>query len=212
MKCKICCALTDHLREKKSDAVYFFCQQCGFVFLSPDFYLSPTEEKARYELHENTIENAGYVQMFESFIESAVIPWIREEAAILDYGCGPGPVLAELLRKRKYSVDVYDPYFFPAMEYTGKKYDLITATEVIEHLSDPLCCILQLKKILNPNGKIAIMTQFNTHEPDSFLKWYYRREDTHISFFNTQVFSALAAALDLHIIYCDDTKTIVFEI
>lgn len=212
MKCKICCAQTASLQEEKTSLLYYVCPQCGFVFLSPDHYLRPEEEKARYELHDNRIDNLGYVRMFERFIESAVVPWVRTGAEILDYGCGHGPVLAELLRKKHYHVDLYDPFFFPDPGYRAKKYDLITATEVIEHLTDPLKTISDLKKILNPHGKIAIMTQCNTHAPETFLTWYYRREDTHISFFNTQVFRAFASILDLRILYCDDTKMIVFEI
>ena len=39
-----------------------------------------------------------------------------------------------------------------------KKYDIITAFEVIEHLFNPLHCLLEVNKSLNPNGRLYLST------------------------------------------------------
>jgi 2-polyprenyl-3-methyl-5-hydroxy-6-metoxy-1,4-benzoquinol methylase len=35
-------------------------------------------------------------------------------------------------------MEIYDSYFSPEKVFLGKKYNLITSTEVFEHLDDPL--------------------------------------------------------------------------
>ncbi len=56
------------------------------------------EERAEYDLHENSIEDMGYVNYLDNFLIKAVDPYINEGQA-LDFGCGPEPVLAELLKR-----------------------------------------------------------------------------------------------------------------
>jgi 2-polyprenyl-3-methyl-5-hydroxy-6-metoxy-1,4-benzoquinol methylase len=209
MRCKICSSPTERLCDKKTGVVYHVCNSCEFVFLDAKYYLSSEEEKSRYTLHENTMESLGYVAMFECFINVAVEPWVQPGASILDFGCGHGPVLAELLTRRGYAVSIYDPYFADDTSYNQKTYHLITMTEVIEHLEDPVRTVSDLKKSLKEQGRLAIMTQFNPHRAETFLSWYYRREDTHISFFSTKTFQVLAEALNMHIHYCDDKKMVV---
>jgi 2-polyprenyl-3-methyl-5-hydroxy-6-metoxy-1,4-benzoquinol methylase len=210
MKCKICLSGTNSIYDQKSDLLYHYCSHCEFVALDEKNILLPEIEKKRYEMHENHIKNVGYVAMFEKFISCAITPFQNNIKTILDYGCGPGPVLAELLKRHGYSVDIYDPYFAPIKIFTNKKYDMITTTEVIEHIRDPLPFIKKLKNLITPSGHIAIMTQFNSNTPETFLSWYYRREDTHISFFTRKTFELIAEMLQLRLEICDNIKVCVY--
>jgi 2-polyprenyl-3-methyl-5-hydroxy-6-metoxy-1,4-benzoquinol methylase len=125
--------------------------------------------------------------MFEDFIEVAIVPYLKKIQTVLDFGSGPTPVFAELLKRRGLEVDIYDLYYAPKKVYEGKSYDLITSTEVFEHLSQPLEILQLLTEHLKERGYIALMTKFPPKEDEAFLNWWYRRDPTHISFLRQRV-------------------------
>ncbi|NQU18321.1 MAG: class I SAM-dependent methyltransferase, partial [Candidatus Saganbacteria bacterium] len=98
-----------------------------------------------------------------------------------------------LLRKEGFRTDIYDKYFSPEKVYTNKKYDLITATEVFEHLKDPVAILKLLKSHLNKNGVLAVMTLFHPKDIEQFKKWWYRRDSTHIAFYTPKTFEYMAS-------------------
>ena len=70
---------------------------------------------------------------------------------------------------------------------------------MIEHLSDPLSNMQELKKRLRPGGRVVIRTEPLTFEEGFFKHWWYPGDKTHISFFNEQSMQVLAAAVDLKV-------------
>lgn len=169
--------------------------------------IPPDQEKKEYSFHQNNFENEGYVNMFRDFIETAIRPYKAEIKTALDFGSGPGPVLAELLRREGFNVDIYDKHFAPEKVYLNKKYDLITATEVFEHLKDPVATLKLLKSRLNKNGIIAIMTLFHPNDEEHFKKWWYRRDSTHISFYTPRTFKLMANLVGMKILMVDGKNT-----
>ncbi len=209
--CKICAAETIALQDLQFNHTYYSCQVCEFIFLEAKYRVCPEEEKERYLEHNNTLENKGYVKMFRDFMNSALSPYQTSIEKVLDFGCGPGPVLPLLLEEKGWSVDRYDPYFFPEKIYQGRRYDLITATEVFEHLCDPLETTSLLKEHLAFNGLLAIMTLFHPLDPEQFLKWWYRRDCTHISFFTPRTFDCLAKKLKMRVLLVEKNKICVLQ-
>jgi len=189
---------------------YYACRDCAFIFLDRDEVLAPEEEQYRYSLHENTIENAGYVRMFERFIEEGVTPFLRGDERVLDFGCGPGPVLAELLKRRGLRVDCYDLYFFPGLDFQKREYDIITSTEVFEHLINPVEVLNRLKESVAENGIIAVMTKFHPGA-DEFHGWYYRKDETHISFFNDESVRVLSRICGMEIVMSNSRNVFVLK-
>ena len=124
----------------------------------------------------------------------------------LDFGCGPGPTLHQLVIDSGYRMELYDPYFHPR-DLTKGTYDFITCTEVVEHLGTPWREWSQLKDLLNPGGILGVMTHlyddvFDHEEPESFRQWPYRRDDTHISFYSSKTMDYIANRFDFHLIEC----------
>lgn len=145
------------------------------------------------------------------FVKKAVLPFAREGKRALDFGSGPVPVLAILLeREYDYQVDIYDLFFSPKKVYEGKKYDLITSTEVLEHLSDPLGAFKLLASLLAPDGIFALMTLLHQNEDDHFLSWHYIREQSHITFYSLETLSYLAAQAGLEMLYSDKIRYACF--
>jgi len=182
------------------DGRYYHCPQCHLIFADARTIPAPENERRRYLEHDNSHENKGYVAMFERFIAQLVTPYVSENADVLEFGCGPVPVLADLLAARGFAVDVYDPYFYPQPLDEEKPYDLITATEVFEHLQHPHETIKRLKTHLKANGCLAVMTLFHPG-PGEFADWWYRRDLTHISFYNSHTLDWIAGHFGLQLVF-----------
>ena len=67
----------------------------------------------------------------------------------LDFGSGPGPALACMLRESGYEVALYDSFYEPDEAVLNDRYDFICATEVVEHLSRPGWELHRLCRIAN---------------------------------------------------------------
>ena len=204
INCKLCNSTCSEIIEYKQEK-YYYCSGCELIFLDENFIPGPAEEKARYQEHDNTHQNEGYVKMFERFINRALVSWWDGVETVLEFGCGPGPVLADLLEDEGFLVDKYDPCFFPEKVYKNKKYDLITATEVFEHLQAPFSVMELLLAHLSEKGLLAIMTSFHPG-PEKFKDWWYKWDPTHICFFNESTFSWLAEEFSLNIKFIGDEK------
>lgn len=209
--CKICHSKTITITDHKSSQIYYKCEECGFIYLDESWIIDATKEHSHYAKHNNTFECLGYVQMFEKFISTFISPLKKEIKTALDFGCGEGVVLAKLLDNEGFKTDFYDLFFYQTKVYENKKYDLITSTEVFEHLKDPLFYFELLKEHLNHNGYLIIMTKFPPQSDDEFLKWWYRRDITHISFFSKKSFEIIASRFNFKIINTNDQDVIVFQ-
>ncbi len=210
MNCKICD--NKKLNELELDEVYYHCDNCDLIFIDEDGIIDSNEEKERYAEHDNSHENTGYVNMFKGFIDKVLEPYVGldQVEAALDFGCGPGPVLADLLKAKGISVDIYDPFFFPEKVFRGKKYDLITSTEVFEHLKNPLKELELLVGHLKEGGYLALMTSFHPG-PDKFKDWWYNWDPTHITFYNHNTFEEIAGRNPLEIVFEDGDKYCLFQ-
>ena len=211
MLCKICQGITETFYDEYMECKTYHCKTCEFIFKDEKAIISLEKELKVYEQHNNTEENLGYVTMFQDFIDQTFAPFKNEIETVLDYGSGPNPVLASMLKKQDFDVDYYDKFFAPEKVYKNKKYDLITSTEVIEHISDVHEVMRLFTAHLNPQGYLAIMTQFHTNEKEGYLKWWYRRDPTHISFFRPHTFEKLAIYYDLVLLFSDDKKLILLQ-
>jgi hypothetical protein len=189
----------------------YHCRACELIFKDEAAIVSPESELKVYKQHNNTEENLGYVAMFRDFIDKTVMPHKAQIETALDFGSGPNPVLAGMLEREGFQTDHYDKFFAPEKVYEGKHYDLITSTEVIEHIAD-LQGVMQLfSEHLNPGGYLALMTQFHDNTPEQYLKWWYRRDPTHIVFYRPKSFEKVAEKLGLTLRYHDDKKIVLLQ-
>lgn len=220
--CKICSHGVRTICDKQFDVNYYYCTNCRFLFMDDKKILLPEQEQERYLRHTNTLEDSGYVDMLKTFINKSITPFQQNIKTALDFGSGPGPVLSQLLREMGYETDIYDIYFAPEKVYPDKTYDLITCTEVLEHLKDPLETLWMLKDRLNPGGILAVMTLFHpvydiSSTPGQlpceivFKDWWYRRDPTHISFFRPETFYYVAKLLAMTILIMDEKNTVSFR-
>lgn len=211
MKCHICNKCVNVLYDRQFDINYYHCLNCDFIFIDPDCIVSKQEALRIYEQHNNSLENTGYVEMLRAFISKAITPYNQNTRKILDFGSGPNPVLAQLLKEEGYDVDIYDYYYSPEEIYLDRIYDLITLTEVIEHLQDPVGTLEVLYKRLKPYGIMAITTLYHPKDNELFQKWWYRRDKTHISFFSHDTMKVLAIKFKMKILLLEPKNLCIFQ-
>ncbi len=207
--CKLCGKVTGKIASVTS-AVYYHCPRCDLIFLDEEYLIDEKEEHYRYKQHNNSLDNKGYVDYLTKFIKNAGIDRARGIKKALDFGCGPGPVLKVLLSRLGFDVDIYDPYFFPERVFEKKQYDLITCTEVLEHLKNPLEVLILLESLLKENGILAVMTLFHTTS-DNFKQWWYRRDPTHICFYSPKTFKWIENNFNLTIKTIDNRSVCVLQ-
>jgi 2-polyprenyl-3-methyl-5-hydroxy-6-metoxy-1,4-benzoquinol methylase len=156
------------------------------------------------------MENQGYVQMFENFLDFFWDELTCKENA-LDFGSGPTPVLSEVLKKRHINVDCYDKFYQPAEIFQHKTYDLITSTEVFEHLEAPLETLTDLSTHVKSGGIVALMTLFHANDHRQFLEWWYKRDKTHITFFTPKTIRVMAEKSGFDVIKEDGRRIAVLK-
>lgn len=211
MPCKICFSPTKVMKNCQFTVHYTYCPHCEVIALDASFTLAEILEKKQYDQHNNTLENSGYVRMFEDFLDFFWEELPSNSPHTLDFGSGPTPVLAHLMTKRGAHVACYDKFYQPDIHFEGKLYELITSTEVFEHLNTPLETLRTLSKCLKPGGILALMTLFHDNSMENFWKWWYRRDPTHITFYTPHTLGVMAHLCDLEFIKTDTKRVIVFK-
>jgi len=160
------CLFAEH--ETKS----LFCVKCQFVFF--ERRLSEYESKLlytgyrdeEYTKHRLAVEPSyqSHQEMFENVFSeyyrnrtNEILEVFRENSLmlakdVLDFG-GDGMIPSRLIPSAV--IDVDDPAH-KSTSSNQKHYDLIFASEVFEHLSDPRINLNRLKEKLKPSGTIVI--------------------------------------------------------
>lgn len=173
-----------------SEKLYYKCQNCRLIFLDRSFLLSPSAEKKRYKLHNNSEDNLGYLN-FLAPAKNAVKRYMPKFSEGLDFGCGPEPILSKQLGDLGFRMSYYDPFFFNDVGWRQKKFDFVTSTEVFEHLREPFDTLQDLNSVLKREGILVLMTELYTLERD-FSGWYYKNDPTHISFYSKETIEWIA--------------------
>lgn len=212
MTCIICSGLTRELVNPSDGQFFYECLYCHFIKKDPKHYLSEKKEFEQYEHHENSIEDPKYVEFFEKHLHAAVFPFVGEGKKAFDFGSGPSPVLAHLLeRDYGYDMTIYDLFYSPEKRHEGKTFDLITTTEVVEHIPDPIETFKELKGLMKDDGILSVMTLFHPIDEKTFWEWHYTRDYTHILFFTPEAMQAIADKVGLEVIYSDDFRYTTFK-
>jgi 2-polyprenyl-3-methyl-5-hydroxy-6-metoxy-1,4-benzoquinol methylase len=174
----------------KDRKTYWQCSHCSVKFLDQAFFIDEDAEKGRYLEHHNEIGDPAYLK-FLSKLSEPLMAKLKSDDRGLDFGCGHGPALAEMLKAKGYDMDLYDPFFYPNKEIFSKKYNFITCTETAEHFFNPNKEFKTFDALLLPDAWLGVMTTFLT-EDKLFENWYYRRDPTHVVFYSQKTFEVIA--------------------
>jgi hypothetical protein len=209
--CPLCNSSSIKLGFKSSNRDFFRCINCDLVFVPSTYFLSPSDEKKRYSTHENGYENSGYRKYFEttlSKIESCGVSF--DEKTVLDYGAGEEFVLTKMLLDRGVNSTAYDPLYGLTVD-NNSKFDIIIASESIEHFVNPIVEFENMKSKLLSFGVLAFRTEL-TDSIKELSQWWYANDPTHISFFSSKTMEFVASFFGGTTLLCDKKNITVIKL
>lgn len=206
-KCPLCLTEVSQTIEGSRASLYFFCEHCKLLSRPTSAHFNWNEERLRYVRHNNHLPEEGYINFLKRLIEP-MIPFIGKNWQGLDYGCGPNPVLAELMGVKGLKVNPYDPIFFPRP--INGKYDFISSTEAFEHFYYPRRELEKIAGALSNGGILGIMTGFRK-EQIPLKSWSYTRDDTHVCLYHPKTFDFICQEWGFSIEYFDDHSCIILK-
>jgi hypothetical protein len=201
--CKICGSETypvfKALVLNKYDVQYYKCKSCDFVQTEDAYWLS--------EAYSSAITSQDIGLLYRNNFSLPLLRTITKfyfdkNGLFVDYGGGYG-VLVRLMRDsgfNTYRSDKYCNNLFAIGfddDNTGRKYELLTAFEVFEHLDDPLA---EVSKMLELSDNIFFSTEIQNGplvKPDN---WWYVMPETgqHIALYSVKSLGAMAEKLNLN--------------
>jgi len=207
--CPLCFAATRlYFVGERCD--YRVCARCALVHVPRRWHLPAHEERAYYDLHQNRVDDPRY-RRFLSRLADPVLERLRLPAEGLDFGCGPGPALAAMLEERGVAIRLYYRYFHADPAAFERVYDLVTLSEVAEHLAAPAMELDRLWALLRPGGWCGIMTR-RLPAPERFADWHYRRDPTHVAFYAAATFEFLAARWGAGLVLLGDDVALLHRV
>ncbi|MCB0357910.1 MAG: class I SAM-dependent methyltransferase, partial [Bdellovibrionales bacterium] len=216
IKCPLCCKTSVELFLSTSQKIsgkvhqrqYWSCPVCFLVFLSPNQRLSQYEEKLRYELHNNDLQQNAYRAHLNKLWQP-LKKKLQTGAVGLDYGSGPQPALAMLVAEAGWEMATWDPFFSTDTKVFAKNYDFICCMEVIEHCFFPGRELTKMISVLKDEAYLAIGTS-QLIDDNAFLTWRYRMDPTHVCFWRPQTVTWVAQHWQFEIVYQTD-KVVIFH-
>lgn len=186
------------------------CKDCGFVYADA---LLQQELIAIYEALVDTDYQAGKEnrQLQMASILDRVMPDFEQEGNVLDIGAGTGLLVREAQDRGWDAIGVEPSHWaarvaaeengvlvlqglFPHPDLGDRKFDLVTLIDVIEHVTQPLELLSQIRPHVTGSGRLVVATP----DINSFCarilgsKWWHMRP-AHVCFFDS---TSMRKALD----------------
>ncbi len=197
--CPLCQKIQSCFYHRDNNRDYLQCQHCHLVYVPDNFHLSPEDEKKQYDFHTNNPEDIHY-RKFLSRLFSPLLEHLKKPSQGLDFGSGPGPTLSIMFQEKGFNMAIYDKFYADDKHIFTQHYDFITATEVIEHLTQPAKELKRLISMINSKGYLGIMTK-QVIDKEQFSHWHYKNDLTHICFYSKETFLWIAKTYSLESIF-----------
>lgn len=223
VSCPICAEPSLPIGEKRGvrvDRVFHLarCTSCGFAFVQNPWTDYTTIYDETYYQGQGSDPLVDYVFEYQNpnrtiriyewkGIEQAVTILAPSARSWLDYACGNGGLVRHIANTGFTRVAGFDTGAWADRARADKlpillehelpqcaaAFDVITAIEVIEHITDPVAFLCEIRKLARPGALLFLTTQNASNAPRNFVDWPYVLPEIHVSFFTTQ---ALALALE----------------
>lgn len=218
---------TDYVVSRETFSIVS-CETCGFKFTNPrpvEKEIGKYYESENYIYHSNK-KKGLFLQVYHLVRNYAINKKVKlinsltnsdNERYILDYGCGTGEFLNACKKNgwktkgievspiaRKYGSDYFklDIEDLPAIsKIKDRSIDIITLWHVLEHVHRLKETILELRRILKPEGRILIAVPNCSSEDASYYGKYWAAYDLprHLSHFTPEDIQNLFSSHDMKV-------------
>lgn len=203
--CSICGSTTEPFGSavvlSRYDVGYWRCTRCGAVRTEPPYWL---EEAYQTPLAAIDVGVIARNLVLAARTQVVIQQWFRPDAEFLDFGGGYG-ILVRLMRDRGFDFRWQDKYAtnlvsrgFEAATGSATKFELVTAFELLEHLTDP---VAELEAMLRLGSSFLFSTELlpkDSPRPGSW--WYYAPQaGQHVTFYTRESLRILAGRLGLNL-------------
>ena len=198
MKCKICTHQSEKIFEKivllKYKSNYNQCTNCGFIQTDEPVWLEEAYNTAITSLDIGILNRNEFLKKEITKIIDCCFPNAK---IFLDFAGGYGLFVRSMRDKgfNFYRQDIYcDNLFaknFDLDDIPQKKFDIVTAFEVFEHLENPL---EEIANILNYSDHLIFSTDLVPATIAEIENWVYIAQETgqHISFYTEKSLRMIA--------------------
>ena len=214
MKCTICgkdnlSVLSRTLR--RGNGTVYYCDECDMGLLEPcykdakEYYDKEYRKKFTDDLKKPSSDPEEMFRlqsMFHTDRVDIVRKYFDKKKNFLEIGCSAGQFLTHVYKKfsryvgteldtncaafveKKFGVKVYTEEL-DKCDFKGEKFDYIAFYQVLEHTSNPLQFLADVKKLLKKDGKIFVEVP-NLYDPllhlwkvESYKGFYYHEAHTY---------------------------------
>lgn len=197
--CAVCDAGMEFFQSgtvlQKYEVDYFRCPSCRLISLPDPTWLDEAYESPIYSGDTGLLRRCRIL----SVVTAALIRSERlSQGTFLDWAGGYG-ILTRMMRDKGFDYRTADGFasnlFAPGFDGDeSATHDLVTAFEVVEHLSNPF---EELQAITAVNDRLFFTTQLQPDEPPRVDEWWYYQPDSgqHIAFHTLESLQILADRL-----------------
>jgi len=203
-KCRICASPTLFFAKatilNKYEVSYFRCGTCGFMQTEEPFWHQESCAEAINSTDVGLVSRNFAAAKVSKAIISA---FFDTNGSFVDYGGGYG-MFVRLMRDRGFDFYWFDEHcinlFAQGLKHQPGQsgtYEILTAFEVFEHLTDPLA---EISKMLHLSKNILFTTKLIPDNPPVPGDWWYYglEHGQHISFFTVRSFRIIARKFGLY--------------
>jgi hypothetical protein len=182
----------------KSDILigYHKCPGCGFLF-------TPAFDEWTHKEYAQAIYNDDYILVDPDYRQArpaanaALLTQMfgrhMASLSLLDYGGGNGFLADTLVKNGFGSAATYDPFNPEFAELPGRKFNIVSCFETLEHVPDPHSLTGTIAQCVENNGLVIFSTLI---QPPHFEKiglawWYLGPRNGHISLYTPKALGVL---------------------
>ena len=198
----------------------FRCDNCGFIFVSNPWLEYKEIYSEAYYQGQGADRSVDYVfellnpkKTIRQYEWRGIVEVVRShlelvsDARWLDFGCGNGGLVRYCREHLPCSVWGYEEGWIrdqavklgiplltrAALDSAAGTFDVVTAIEVLEHVSDPVEELRRIRSLLKPGGLLFMTTGNAAPHRERLFEWGYFLPEVHISLFEPRT---LARALE----------------
>ncbi|QHS54722.1 class I SAM-dependent methyltransferase [Mucilaginibacter sp. 14171R-50] len=180
---------------QKHDVKYYICKETGFIQTEEPYWLDEAYSSAITKL------DVGLVNrnlLLADIANDLIIKFFNYRGVFLDNAGGYG-LFTRLMRDKgfdfyssdKYCQNLFAEYFDLNSLPQGTHFEMVTAFEVFEHLTNP---VDEIKQIYQFSDNMLFTTELQPDAPSDLKNWPYIATETgqHIAFYNIPSLQYLA--------------------